>query len=199
MKILTLHVDYIKFKPLKKAIKLIEEIAESQKKETKVEEALAVLTAVEKGDTDSKGLVENIEDIANQINVKNIVLYPYAHLSSNLANPEVAVKILDEAEKILKKKFNVTKAPFGYYKEFELKVKGHPLSELSRDLKLKYGKGFNIRNIYLMRQFYINYQKFQTVSGKLSWSHYIELLCIEDDLERNLGESLNMAKRLQNV
>jgi len=137
MKILTLHVDYIKFKPLKKAIKLIEEIAESQKKETKVEEALAVLTAVEKGDTDSKGLVENIEDIANQINVKNIVLYPYAHLSSNLANPEVAVKILDEAEKILKKKFNVTKAPFGYYKEFELKVKGHPLSELSRELKFQ--------------------------------------------------------------
>ncbi len=137
MKILTLHVDYIRFKPLKKALKIIEELAEPQKKETKVEEALAVLTAVEKGDTDSKGLVENIEEIAKQINVKNIVLYPYAHLSSNLSSPEVAIKILDEAEKFLKKKFNVTKAPFGYYKEFELKVKGHPLSELSRELKFQ--------------------------------------------------------------
>ena len=73
------------------------------------------------------------------------------------------------------------------------------LNNLSKDLSLRYGKGFSKSNIYLMRQFYTAYPIFQTVSGKLSWSHYIELLCIEDDLERNLGESLNMAKRLQNV
>ncbi len=39
-----------------------------------------------------------------------------------------------------------------------------------------------------MRKFYITYQKFQTVSGKLSWSHYCELLSIENIDERNFYE-----------
>ena len=54
----------------------------------------------------------------------------------NLASPEIAVEILREAEKQLKKDFDVTRAPFGYYKEFELKCKGHPLSELSREINV---------------------------------------------------------------
>lgn len=139
MKILSLHCDYIKFKPLKKALKNPEELSEERKKEIEVKEPLVILTAVEKGDSlDSvKELVKNIEEISDQVNDKKIVLYPYAHLSSNLGNPELAMKILEEAEKELKKrKFEVVRAPFGYYKEFELKVKGHPLSELSREIKL---------------------------------------------------------------
>jgi hypothetical protein len=40
------------------------------------------------------------------------------------------------------------------------------LTNLARDLKTKYGKGFSKSNIYLYRLFYIKYQKFQTVSGK---------------------------------
>ena len=58
------------------------------------------------------------------------------------------------------------------------------LKDLSRDLKLQYGKGFSKSNIYLMRLFYLRYEKFQTVSGKLSWSHYTELLSISNDLSR---------------
>ncbi len=141
MKILLLHTDYVKFKPLKKALKGIEELPEKDKGEKKIEEALLVLTAVEKQDTDKnkivKRLVESIEDVANQVKTKKIVLYPYAHLSSNLASPELAVEILNLAEKELKKKFEVVRAPFGYYKEFELKVKGHPLSELSREIRIE--------------------------------------------------------------
>ena len=142
MKILALHVDYIKFKPLKKALKSIEELSEDEKKEKKVSEALVILTAVEKGDAVNSSvmeLVKNVKDIAGQVKAKNIVLYPYAHLSNNLSNPETAVEILEKAEKELNKdkNFKVTKAPFGYYKEFELKVKGHPLSELSREIREK--------------------------------------------------------------
>ncbi len=141
MKILLLHTDYIKFKPLKKALKTIEPLSEKEKEGKKVEEALVVLTAVEKSDKDSRRIVEelvkNIKDVARQVSAEKIVLYPYAHLSSELANPELAIKILNEAEKELKKSFNVVKAPFGYYKEFELKVKGHPLSELSREIRLE--------------------------------------------------------------
>lgn len=146
MKTLNLHVDYIKFKPLKKALKSIGELSEKDKKEKEVKDALVVLTAVEKDDTNISGvvkeLVSNIKDIASQVKTKNIVLYPYAHLSKDLGNPETAQKILESAEKELtKSKFKVTRAPFGYYKEFELKVKGHPLSELSREIRLEDGKG----------------------------------------------------------
>jgi threonyl-tRNA synthetase len=140
MKILSLHVDYINFKPLKKALKSIPDLEEKEKVERKVGESLVILTAVEKGDTikeSVKKLIENVEDIAKQVNAKTIVLYPYAHLSSNLASPEIADGVLKEAEKELKKNYKVVRAPFGYYKEFELKVKGHPLSELSREIKIE--------------------------------------------------------------
>ncbi len=141
MKILLLHTDYIKFKPLKKALKSVEALSEKEKEEKRIEEALVVLTAVEKSDKDSKKIVEelvkNVKDVAKQVKAEKIVLYPYAHLSKDLASPELATKILNEAEKELKKSFDVVKAPFGYYKEFELKVKGHPLSELSREIKIE--------------------------------------------------------------
>jgi threonyl-tRNA synthetase len=139
MKILSLHVDYIKFKPVKKALKEPEKINEEEKKCKQVKEALVIFTAVEKGDVGAGDLVKNIKDIAKQVSCKTIVLYPYAHLSSKLASPDTAIKILKEAESKLKKqKLEVVRAPFGYYKEFELKCKGHPLAELSREIV---GKG----------------------------------------------------------
>ena len=146
MKTLNLHVDYIKFKPLKKALKSIGELEEKDKKEKKIDEALVVMIAVERCDTDTaavvKELVVNVKDIASQVKAKNIVLYPYAHLSKDLGNPEMAQEILERAEEELtKEKFKVTRAPFGYYKEFELKVKGHPLSELSREIRIEEVKG----------------------------------------------------------
>ncbi len=148
MKILTLHTDYIKFKPLKKALKKIKELSKKDKKEQHVKDALVVMTAVEKIDEDVKKvvskLISEVKDIASQVKTKNIVLYPYAHLSSNLAKPNIAEKVLKKAEEGLKKTFNVARAPFGYYKEFELKVKGHPLSELSREIVLK-GDGKSIK------------------------------------------------------
>lgn len=145
MKILSLHTDYIKFKPLKKALKQIDPLSEKEKEEKHVENALAIMTAVEKSDESDikkivEKLVEEIDKIAEQVNVENIVLYPYAHLSSNLSSPEFAVNTLIEAEKKLEKKYKVWRAPFGYYKEFEMKVKGHPLSELSREIKVENNK-----------------------------------------------------------
>ncbi len=62
------------------------------------------------------------------------------------------------------------------------------LKRLSNDLKERYGKGFSKTNIYLMRLFYLKYEKIQTVSGKLSWSHYVEILSISDELARSFYE-----------
>ena len=58
------------------------------------------------------------------------------------------------------------------------------LKRLSNDLKKRFGKGFSRRNILDMRRFYLTYKKWQTVSAKLSWSHYVEILSISDDLAR---------------
>jgi len=141
MKVLFLHVDYIKFKAMKKALKNPPELTEKEKKEQKISDALVAMISVEKSDSDVKKsvseLIKNIKDIAGQIKAKNIVLYPYAHLSSSLSSPEIAIKVLEESEEKLKKDFKVLRAPFGYYKEFELKVKGHPLSELSREIRFE--------------------------------------------------------------
>jgi predicted nuclease of restriction endonuclease-like (RecB) superfamily len=62
------------------------------------------------------------------------------------------------------------------------------LKKLSADLKTRYGKGFSKSNVYFMRLFYFKYPKFQTLSGKLSWSHYTELLSVSDDLARSFYE-----------
>ncbi len=134
MKIITLHSDFIKFEATKKAIKEPEEAAKGQ---IEVKDCLVVLTSVEKGDGGAKEkiaekLVHEIKDISSKVKTKNIVLYPYAHLSSELASPEKALEILKDAEMKLREEFTVTRAPFGWYKSFELKCKGHPLAELSR-------------------------------------------------------------------
>ena len=59
---------------------------------------------------------------------------------------------------------------------------------LAKDLRNKYGRGFSRSNVIYMRLLYLKYPKSQTLSDQLSWSHYIELLMIEDDLERSFYE-----------
>ncbi len=62
------------------------------------------------------------------------------------------------------------------------------LKELSKELRKVLGSGFSVSNLQYMRRFYLEYPKQQTVSVKLSWSHYCELLSIEDVDERNFYE-----------
>ena len=62
------------------------------------------------------------------------------------------------------------------------------LKELSKTLTKEFGKGFSLSNIYNMRQFYIDYPKFQSLTGKLTWTHYCELLTISDKDRRQFYE-----------
>ncbi len=62
------------------------------------------------------------------------------------------------------------------------------LEQLSRDLSIKYGKGFSRSNLFQIRAFYTKFPKIQTVSGKLSWSHIVELVKVSDDTEREFYE-----------
>ncbi len=135
MKLLLIHADYMEYE-VKKATKIAEEVNEDHKS-GKVEEALVVFTAVEKGDNEEvvNKAVEEITSIAKKLGVSRIVVYPYAHLSSNLSDPNTAVKVLKDMESKLSGEFEVYRAPFGWYKAFKLSCKGHPLSELSRELR----------------------------------------------------------------
>ena len=57
------------------------------------------------------------------------------------------------------------------------------LDNLSKDLTRSYGKGFSRSNLFQIRQFYVRFQKIQTLSGLLTWSHYTEILKADTDLE----------------
>lgn len=69
------------------------------------------------------------------------------------------------------------------------------LRRLSKRLTLRLGKGYSLSNLQNMRRFYLTYPKYQTVSGKLSWSHWCELLEIDDNLERQFYENESVAQR----
>lgn len=175
MKILSLHCDYLKFKAVKKAIKEPEELDE-RLKQNEIKEPLVIFIAVEKNDEDDfekiiSLLIENILDLKEKVKAERIVLYPYAHLSSNLSNPQFAKEVLQKAEEILKeKKIEVYRAPFGYYKEFELKCKGHPLAELSRELNVvekKETKKVEIEEKYDPKKLLTSISKTKTDTTKL--------------------------------
>ncbi|MEM2089908.1 MAG: threonine--tRNA ligase [Candidatus Pacearchaeota archaeon] len=136
MKILSLHCDYIKFRAVEEAIK---EAEETSKQENIAKECLVVFSAIEKRDEGfedeiAKKFAENVLEICEKVKCKKVVIYPYVHLTSEPSKASSAKKVLENAEKILSKKVQVTRAPFGWYKEFELKCKGHPLAELSREI-----------------------------------------------------------------
>lgn len=59
---------------------------------------------------------------------------------------------------------------------------------ISKNLTNKFGKGFSQSNLYNMKMFYTKYPIFQSVTGKLSWTHYCELLYISDDDKRSFYE-----------
>ncbi|MCL2157203.1 MAG: threonine--tRNA ligase [Methanobrevibacter sp.] len=138
MRVLLIHSDYLKYKTKNKT-PIAEEIQET-KKEGLFKESLVVFTAVEKEDEKNpeaviKNLIAEIKKVNSQVKAENIVLYPYAHLSSSLSSPKSAIAILKEAEASLNQEnFDVFRVPFGWYKSFEVSCKGHPLSELSRTI-----------------------------------------------------------------
>ncbi len=137
MKLLLIHSDFIEYEVKEKAIPHPEEIRIMK---DRLDEALTVFIAVETVDekAPSQAVEEASKEIiktAEQLKVKNIMLYPYAHLSSNLASAKAGKEILIQLEQQVKKQdFTVKRSPFGWYKAFTISCKGHPLSELSREI-----------------------------------------------------------------
>jgi threonyl-tRNA synthetase len=144
LQLLLIHSDYIEFEA-KRPTPVAEKVEEAEKS-GRLEEALCAFIAVEKWDEDDILAVvaegaEQIAKVAEQVKTKRIMLYPYAHLSSQLSSPSAAVEILKGMDEALREKYEVARAPFGWYKAFKLSCKGHPLSELSRSIRLGEGAG----------------------------------------------------------
>ena len=136
MRLLLIHSDFIEYEAKKKT-SVAEETTLLQ---DRAEDALAVFCAVEAVDEDGlEGVVEQalaeIGLVADKLSAETIVIYPYAHLSSELSRPDAAVWALRALETGLAGMgFTVKRAPFGWYKAFRISCKGHPLSELSKTI-----------------------------------------------------------------
>jgi len=143
LQLLFIHSDYIEYEAKEKT-RVAEPIDEPKKRE-RIEEVLVAFIAVEREDEkDVRYVVEKASEEAisvfNKVGAERIVLYPYAHLSSELASPEMSMEILRGMEEdLLSRGVEVKRAPFGWYKSFTLRCKGHPLSELSRKIHAREG------------------------------------------------------------
>ena len=135
MRMLFLHADFIEYEPISKEIQLAEEGIPIAKK--RMDDLIVVLTAVESEDDENTASDSSTEirKYGDLVKCDQVLIYPYAHLSSNLASPKVALQILQSLEMGVRKSFPiVARAPFGWTKSFNIKVKGHPLAENARTI-----------------------------------------------------------------
>ena len=138
MRILLLHADFIEYQPISKEIQTAENISSTSSK--KIDEVILALVAVEKDDDES--LIDEVgtelKNYGQMIKCDNLLIYPYAHLSSDLADPSTAQSLLNSVEEKSKSLFKiVNRAPFGWTKSFNIKIKGHPLAEQAKTIQKK--------------------------------------------------------------
>ncbi len=133
MRILQLHSNFIVFRPLEKEIEIAEE---AKKEENRIEEALVLFTAIEEGDNSAlaEKAIDDTRAFLGKLGANRILIYPFAHLSSNLSKPTEALKIICSMETYAKNKgIETYRAPFGWNKQFTISIKGHPLAEQARN------------------------------------------------------------------
>jgi len=138
MRILLLHSDFIEYQPISKEIQTAEDIPSKSKE--KIDEVIVALIAVEKDDDESiiGDVCKELKTYGETIKCDNLLIYPYAHLSSDLATHSKAHALLISIEKQTRDLFkNVKRAPFGWTKSFNIKIKGHPLAEHAKTIQKK--------------------------------------------------------------
>jgi threonyl-tRNA synthetase len=132
MKILQMHADFIEYKPVKKEIADAEEVDPKQVRE---EDLVVLFTAVENGDdeTIAKQAIGETKEFLAKLGANRLMIYPFAHLSQNLAKPSEAIPVLRAMEREARaQQLDTMRSPFGWTKALQIKVKGHPLAEMSR-------------------------------------------------------------------
>ena len=123
-----MHSNFIEYKPVKREVKLAEE---TQKKTSRIEDVIVLFTCVEEGDNEkvAEQAIDEIRDALKELKANKILIYPYAHLSSNLAKPASALSILKIMEKYARDaNIETYRSPFGWNKEFTLSIKKRAIS-----------------------------------------------------------------------
>ncbi|MFX1486602.1 MAG: threonyl-tRNA synthetase editing domain-containing protein [Promethearchaeota archaeon] len=141
MRLLLIHAKSMKYRPTKPVKISVRDEVQEELQWTEIDNVLVAFAAVEKIDENSKTVIvekacAELKLIVDRVKAERILIYPYAHLfSSKLGSPRAAIDICKGLEKELTSMgFEVTRAPFGWYKEFVLHCLGHPLSESSRTI-----------------------------------------------------------------
>ncbi|MEM1574568.1 MAG: threonine--tRNA ligase [Nitrososphaerota archaeon] len=140
MRILQLHSNFIEYELIEKEVELAEPFEEKVKR---FEEIVVLFTSIEKNDNVeiARKAIEEVKSSLEVIKVNRILIYPYAHLSNNLATPSKALEIIKEMENYAKKLgIEVYRAPFGWCKKFSISIKGHPLAEQSKIIEKEKSK-----------------------------------------------------------
>ncbi|MDE1851657.1 MAG: threonine--tRNA ligase [Candidatus Micrarchaeota archaeon] len=176
MKILQLDVDNITYEAIAPEASIYEDIKE---KRASVDTALVLLISVEIGDTDeiAERAMADTEEFLKKLQRKRLVLYPYAHISNNLAAPTAAMHIVNHMFKQKIEGVEVLKAPFGWTKKLSLVMKGHPLAEQSRS----YGAGEQK-----------SYKKVKPVSFNTSIVRKSDWAGLPETDHRTIGEKLDL-------
>lgn len=118
---------------------------------------------------DFKGLIENIREIILTTRTKVI----------RNVNFELIVTYWKIGKEIIESE---------QLNQYDSESSRHLILKLSKELTNDLGKGFSRTNLFNMRKFYVEYPDVQTLSGQLNWSHYCELLIIEDKSKRDFYE-----------
>ncbi|WP_081477297.1 threonyl-tRNA synthetase editing domain-containing protein [Methanocella arvoryzae] len=133
MRILAIHADSMSYKANRKT-KIAEEI---EFREGSMEDCVVLLSSVEKLDevNPPKVIEASVKEVLQRLEklkAMRVMIFPFAHLTSTLSSPAVALQILNGMQAGLQDAgVEVKRAPFGWYKEYNIKSKGHPMAELS--------------------------------------------------------------------
>lgn len=178
MKILQLDVEKLAYEVLSPEASLYEETKE---KRAEIEDALVLWVCVESGDTNetADAALKDAVEFMKKDGRKKLVIYPFSHLSNDLAEPKEAMRILDHMYKSVPKGIEAKKAPFGWNKKFNIAMKGHPLAEQSRSYD-NAGKGKKV------------YKKAKPVGINMAIVKKSDWAGLPENDHRTIGEKLDL-------
>jgi len=184
LRILQLHSDFLEYSAISKEAEIAEDDPGGP---VRLDDHVVFFITVEKGDSE-KILEEVSKELSSSLDTlktKKMVLYPYSHLSRDLAPPRSALKLLKLLEKDIREKgFEVHRSPFGWTKSFTIKVKGHPLAE---QFKVISGTSSDV----------IDTSK--ALKAEVSMTSRWCILGVEGDLKPVAGYDFSSSKRLEKL
>lgn len=135
MKLLMMYAEQFAYQTTKRTLDSVEECQEKRQ----IRNALIGFIQVEREDEEKidkveTKLIKNLKWAAKKNNTNQIVLHSFAHLSLSKGEPEITIKIFDNAEKRLKDAhYNTFQTPFGYFLDLDLKAPGKSLARVFKE------------------------------------------------------------------